>query len=66
MHWNVNESTLTKKILQVLTNGLLPSKKEVEAGYGEASRDDRSGTQNRSPHLLVSVSLFRLKKGTFV
>ncbi len=61
----MNENTLTKKILRVITNGLLSSKKEVEVGYGEASRDDGSSTQNKNPHLLVSVSVVRLKKGTF-
>jgi hypothetical protein len=63
MHWNVNESTLIKNILP---NGLLSSKKEVETSYGETSRDDGSNTQNRSPHLLVSVIVVRLKSRTFV
>jgi hypothetical protein len=40
MHCSVNKSTLTKKSSSILTNGLLSSKKEVEAGYGENSRDD--------------------------
>jgi hypothetical protein len=65
MHWNVNENTLTKKKLWVLTNGLLSSKKEVEVGYGKASRDDGNNTQNISLHLLVNVNVVRLKKGTF-
>ncbi len=32
----MNESTLIEKILQVITSGLLSSKKEVDVSYGEA------------------------------
>jgi hypothetical protein len=59
MHCNVNESTLIEKISQVLTSGLLSSKKEVEASYGEDSRDDDSNTQDRNLHPLVNVSTIR-------
>jgi hypothetical protein len=65
MHYNVNESTLIEKISQVLTSGLLSSKKEVEVGYGEDSRDDDNSTQEKNPHPSVSVSTFRFKKGIF-
>jgi hypothetical protein len=51
----MNENTLIEKFSQVLTNGLLSSKKEVEVGYGEDSRDDGSSTQGTSPHPSVSV-----------
>jgi hypothetical protein len=51
----MNESTLTEKISQVLTNGLLSSKKEVEAGYGEDLGDDGNSTQGTSPHPSVCV-----------
>jgi hypothetical protein len=44
MHWSVNENTLTEKISRVLTNGLLSSKKEVEARYDEDSGDNESST----------------------
>jgi hypothetical protein len=55
----VNESTLIEKISQVLTSGLLSSKKEVEAGYGEDSRDDDNNTQDKNLHPLVNVSTIR-------
>jgi hypothetical protein len=63
MHCNVNESTLTKKISWVLTNGLLSSK-EVETGYGEDLGDNGSSTQNMSLHPLINVSVLRFKKRT--
>jgi hypothetical protein len=44
MHCTLNENTLIEKLSQVLTNGLLSSKKEVEAGYGEDLRDDDNNT----------------------
>ncbi len=47
MHYNVNESTLIEKISQVLTSGLLSSKKEVKVGYGEDSRDDDNSIQEK-------------------
>ncbi len=56
MHYNMNESTLTKKISQVITNGLLSSKKEVKACYGEESRDDSGSTQGTSPHPTIHIS----------
>jgi hypothetical protein len=59
MHYNVNESTLTKKISQVLSCGLLSSKKEVKMGYGKNSRDDDNITQNISPHPSRNVSTVR-------
>jgi hypothetical protein len=59
MHYNVNESTLTEKILPVRTCGLLSSKKEVETGYSEDSRDDDNNTQDRNPHTLVNANATR-------
>jgi hypothetical protein len=61
----MNESTITEKISRVLTSGLLSSKKEVEVGYDEDLRDDSNGTQDTSPHPLISVSLIRFKKESF-
>jgi hypothetical protein len=58
MHQNVNQSTLTEKISQVLTYGLLSSK-EVETGYGEDSGDDGNNTQDRSPHPSLNVNAIR-------
>ncbi len=54
-----NESTLIEKILPVLTFGLLSSKKEVESGYGEDSRDDDNNTQDINPRTLVSANATR-------
>ncbi len=48
MHYSVNESTLTEKLSQALTSGLLSSKKEVKSGYGKNLRD---GGSYRNPSL---------------
>jgi hypothetical protein len=61
----VNESTLTENIPRFLIYGLLSSKKEVEAGYGEDSKGDGNITQDKSPDPLESVSAIRFKMGTF-
>jgi hypothetical protein len=58
-------ASLTKTISQVITNGLLSSKKEVKAGYGKNSGDDDNNTQYTSPHPSISVSVIRFKKRTF-
>jgi hypothetical protein len=55
----MNESTLTKKNSRVLTNGLLSSKKELHAGYGEESGYDDISTQGTSLHPSVGVSVVR-------
>jgi hypothetical protein len=65
MHCILNENTLIEKISQVLTIGLLSSKKEIEASYGEHSGDDGSNTQDTSFHPLVIVSAIKFFKKKF-
>jgi hypothetical protein len=44
MHCTMNESTLIEKKSWILTNELLSTNKEVEASYGENSKDDVNST----------------------
>jgi hypothetical protein len=66
MHCSVNESTLIEKISQVLTSGLLSSKKEVKVGYGEDSGDDDSNTQDKNPHPSVKLAQLGSKREFFL
>jgi hypothetical protein len=65
MHCTLNESTLIEKISQVLTNGLLSSKKEVAASYGKDLGDDNNNTQT-SHHPLINVNSIRFKEKLMV